>query len=138
MKGVTVQPLINLKQFLAVLVLVIVTAVFLTAYFRNFQPESEEQQASGRHHGAVIPSMPGGWQCPNSWQCLKKEGVPSGTEVHSKMDGMNGGEGTEPASETSPTEGNETNSQATSAKSADSETQTGKEVADEGQHTHSH
>lgn len=41
------QPLINLRQFVAVLVLLIIPAALLTAYFRNFQPESDGQQSGG-------------------------------------------------------------------------------------------
>lgn len=41
------QPLINLKQFLAVLALIIIPAALLTAYFRNYQPESGG--AAGHH-----------------------------------------------------------------------------------------
>lgn len=55
------QPLINLKQFVAVLVLLIVPAALLTAYFRNFQPDSGAQPGDGAsgHHAAAGRSSAG-------------------------------------------------------------------------------
>lgn len=50
------QPLINLKQFLAVLTLLIIPAVLLTAYFRNYQPESGGGTAG--HHAMGDASAP--------------------------------------------------------------------------------
>lgn len=49
------QPLINLKQFLAVLALLIIPAALLTAYFRNYDP-----QAGGHEHSAQAADQYGG------------------------------------------------------------------------------
>ena len=51
------QPLINLKQFLAVLLILIVPAALLTAYFRNYQPETG---GSGHQHADAAGTHPAG------------------------------------------------------------------------------
>ena len=66
------QPVINLKQFLAVLLLLIIPAALLTAYFRNYEPEAggtghQHADAAGTHpaggHGGMaMPSGEGGEQ----------------------------------------------------------------------------
>lgn len=40
------QPLINLKQFIAVLLLLSIPAALLVAYFRNYDPQAEGHQHS--------------------------------------------------------------------------------------------
>jgi hypothetical protein len=67
------RTLINLRQFLAVLVLIIVPAALLTAYFRN--SGSDSGAASG-HHGPADAS--GASPAP-----------PAAAMDHSKMSGMN-------------------------------------------------
>ncbi len=82
------QPLINLKQFLAVLVLLIVPAALLTAYFRNFQPESGNNQrtgASGHHAMAGMPPTGGEGQAKLSDG--QQQPQTSGQMDHSKMGG---------------------------------------------------
>ena len=51
------QPLINLKQFLAVLLILIVPAALLTAYFRNYQPSTE---GAGHQHADAAGTHPAG------------------------------------------------------------------------------
>lgn len=50
------QPLNNLKSFLAVLVILIVPAALLVAYFRNYAPEAagHDQSAQGKDDGAAM------------------------------------------------------------------------------------
>ena len=79
------QPLINLKQFLAVLALLIIPAALLTAYFRNYQPESGG--GAPGHHAMGGQSAPmadhDGGQPPQP---------PAGGQMdHSKMPGAAGG-----------------------------------------------
>ncbi|MFT5471396.1 MAG: hypothetical protein ACI8UO_006530 [Verrucomicrobiales bacterium] len=51
------QPLISLKSFLAVLLILIVTAALLVAYFRDYSPG-----AAGHHHAVgghgTVPKPP--------------------------------------------------------------------------------
>ena len=106
------QPLITLKQFLAVLLILIVPAALLTAYFRNYQPETggsghQHADAAGTHpaggHGDM--AMPAGGQMDHSkmtgaaggGQAQKGGGdakqPPAGGEMdHSKMTGAAGGQ----------------------------------------------
>lgn len=88
------QPLINLKQFLAVLLLLIIPAVLLTAYFRNYQPETggaghQHADAAGTHpaggHGeAAKPQGEGGGHEHNA-AGGGEQGKPSGGMDHEKM-----------------------------------------------------
>lgn len=52
------KPLINLKQFVAVLVILIVPVALLAAYFRNYQPEAGG--AGHQNMGAGALRSPGG------------------------------------------------------------------------------
>lgn len=81
------QPLINLKQFLAVLALLIIPAALLTAYFRNVQPASGGS-AHGHHamggESAPMADHHGGGQAPQP--------AAAGQMDHSKMSNTAGGE----------------------------------------------
>ncbi len=86
------QPLINLKQFLAVLLILIVPAALLTAYFRNYQPETggaghQHADAAGTHpaggHGEMAMPAGGGDDA--------KQPPGGGQMDHSKMTGAAGG-----------------------------------------------
>jgi len=50
------QPLLNLKAFLAVLLLLIVSGSILAAYFRNYSAEApaHEHGEKGANHGAAM------------------------------------------------------------------------------------
>lgn len=50
------KPLINLKSFLAVLLILIVTAALLAAYFRNYSTEGagHEHSEMAKTHGAAM------------------------------------------------------------------------------------
>ena len=92
------QPLINLKQFLAVLLILIVPAALLTAYFRNYQPETggaghQHADAAGTHpaggHGDMAMPAGGGDDAKQA---------PAGGEMdHSKMTGGAAQPGAAPA-----------------------------------------
>ena len=93
------QPLINLKQFLAVLLILIVPAALLTAYFRNYQPAAEgaghqHADAAGTHpaggHGDM--AMPAG-AAPEKMD----HGKMGGEMDHSKMTGGAAQPGAAPA-----------------------------------------
>lgn len=45
------KPLINLKSFLAVLLILIVSAALLVAYFRNYSPEGAGHEHSEKGKG---------------------------------------------------------------------------------------
>ena len=60
------QPLLNLKSFLAVLLILIVPGALLVAYFRNYSPEAggHEHSEMGKDAGAALgkghgPMQPG-------------------------------------------------------------------------------
>lgn len=91
------QPLINLRQFVAVLVLLIISAALLTAYFRNFQPESDGQQSGGAsgHQASAGQSTVGGGDGQGEMRHQEKQG--SGEMDHSKMSGKAGGPAAQPA-----------------------------------------
>lgn len=61
------QPLINLKQFIAVLLLLIIPAALLVAYFRKYDP-----QASGHAHSESATHDKGGMTTGAD----EKQGVP--------------------------------------------------------------
>ena len=91
------QPLINLRQFVAVLILLIIPAALLTAYFRNFQPESDGQRsgaADGHHASAGQPAAGGG---DGQAEMRDEEEQGSGEMDHSKMSGNAGGPAVQPA-----------------------------------------
>ena len=69
------KPLINLKSFLAVLLILIVPAALLVAYFRNYSPEAggHEHSEMAKHGGAAM-KMDG-----------DKSGMKSGDDSHAAM-----------------------------------------------------
>ena len=86
------QPLINLKQFLAVLLILIVPAALLTAYFRNYQPETwgeghQHADAAGVHPGGAHGDM----AMPAGGGDDAKQPPGGGQMDHSKMTGAAGG-----------------------------------------------
>ncbi len=102
------QPLINLKQFLAVLLILIVPAALLTAYFRNYQPETG---GAGRPHADAAGTHPAGGHgdmaMPAGEAAGHEHGAKSGGEAkpppaggqmdHSKMTGGAAQQGATPA-----------------------------------------
>ncbi len=79
------QPLINLKQFLAVLALLIIPAALLTAYFRNYDPE-----AGGHEHGAQAGRQSAPMADHHGGDAQKPPA--SGLMDHSKMPGTTAGQ----------------------------------------------
>ena len=109
------QPLINLKQFLAVLALLIIPAALLTAYFRNYQPgngggahghhamggqsapmadhdagHAPQPPADGRMDHSKMSNAAGGGQAPTGGDA--KQAPAGGQMDHSKMTGAAGGQ----------------------------------------------
>ena len=92
------HPLINLRRFVAVLILLIIPAALLTAYFRNFQPESDGQEsgaADGHHPSAGQSAMGGGRDGQAEMRNQGEQG--SGEMDHSKMTGNADGPAAQPA-----------------------------------------
>ena len=87
------QPLITLKQFLAVLLILIVPAALLTAYFRNYQPETG---GSGHQHADAAGTHPAGGHgdmaMPAGGGDTAKQPPAGGEMDHSKMTGAAGGQ----------------------------------------------
>ena len=52
------QPLISLKSFLAVLLILIVTAALLVAYFRDYSPGAEGHEHGGHDADAAHDTAP--------------------------------------------------------------------------------
>ena len=86
------QPLINLKQFLAVLLILIVPAALLTAYFRNYQPETG---GAGHQHADAAGTHPAGGHgdmaMPAGGGDAAKQPPAGGEMDHSKKTGAAGG-----------------------------------------------
>lgn len=77
------RPLINLRQFLALLLLLIVPAVLLTAYFRNSGADSG---AASGHHGPATQPATGDHHGPAAANPTQQ---PSANPMdHSQMSGM--------------------------------------------------
>lgn len=88
------RPLINLRQFLAILVLVIVPAVLLTAYFRNYQAEGGSGHAHGgggeKMEGMAMPAAEkeSGGHEHGAMKSPASEPMAAGEMDHTKMSGM--------------------------------------------------
>lgn len=73
------QPLINLKSFLAMLVILIMPAALLVAYFRNYAPEAagHDQSAQGKDDGAAMGE--------DDMSAMKSGGDSKSTNDHGNM-----------------------------------------------------
>lgn len=72
------QPLTNLKRYLAVLLILIVPAVMLAAFFRNYSPEGGPGHAhSQSSHTAMGPGVESDKpsDCPKCGMALKRSGA---------------------------------------------------------------
>ena len=88
------QPLINLKQFLAVLLIFIVPAALLTAYFRNYQPETG---GTGHQHADAAGTHPAGGHGDMAMPAGAAPGKMDGEMDHGKMNEGAAQQGATPA-----------------------------------------
>ena len=104
------QPLINLKSFLAVLLILIVPAALLVAYFRNYSPG-----AGGHEHGEIAEGGDATMD-KDGMSAMKSDGDSKSTKEHGNMAQSSAGHSQSPRRQGAPRAQGVRQSGATSAR----------------------